>query len=352
MSGIIRFLSFFMIAGLLAACSSNSDGGGPQPVLDPGTPPTLSKIFTVSDLAHETVPERTIGADNYIPQGSTVFGANEFHFAGRDCLRCHKAGEKAGSIPFSMAGTVYKDNIGSEPIAGAEVVILDAAGKVISMTTNAAGNFFTQVEIADADPDPGRIDRAYKTWVLGPDGTILPMLTMTSHSCNMHHTPFNRRGALWAGSWSASPDAANAVTVSFNKHVLPIFAAKCAPCHVPTSGRLNEPRKGTNPVTGATYFFDYTAGFDLLRYEAILDNSSGTVVSRQAPESGRKFFNLTDDPATERDDREDSLMLVKMLSPESGHAGGKLAVDSNDPDYQTILRWIIEGAVDDTVMTP
>ncbi|MFQ5589331.1 MAG: hypothetical protein ACE5F7_10880, partial [Nitrospiria bacterium] len=269
----------------------------------------------------------------------------------KDCLRCHKAGEKAESVPFSMAGTVYKDNLGSEPIAGAEVVILDANGKVISMTTNAAGNFMTQVEIADANPDPAKVDRYYKTWVLGPDGTVLPMLTMTSHSCNMHHNPFNRRGALWAGSWSAAPDAAAATTVSFKKHVLPIFAAKCAPCHVPTDGILKDRLGNVYPAghskEGKPLEYDYTAGFDLLRYEAILDDSTGTVVSKTAPVSGRKFFNLTDDPATAKDEREDSLMLVEMLAPETAHAGGTIAVDKNDPDYKTLLRWIKEGAHND-----
>lgn len=353
MRAILRYFSLFILAGFFAACTSGSDGGGgggaPIPIDDPDLDGTVSKIFTVSDLSLEAVPERTVGADNYVSQGSTVFGSNAFHYPGKDCLRCHKVGQRAESVPFSMAGTVYKDIVGSEPIAGAEVIILDATGTIISMTTNAAGNFMTQVEIADADPDPDKVDRKYKAWVLGPDGTVLPMVTMTSHSCNMHHSPFSRRGALWAGSWAAAPDAAAnpAMPVSFTKHVLPIFAAKCAPCHVPTNGKLKEPLKGIDPVTGEDYVFDYTAGFDLLRYEAILDDTSGTLVSKTAPQSGRNFLNLTDDPETEKDEREDSLILMEMLAPETAHAGGTLAVDRNDPDYQTLLRWIQQGALND-----
>ncbi len=344
----ITRLSMVLITGLLAACSS-STGGDKQQVLTEDENPPLQKLFTSSDYLYEPVPAaRSKGADNYTPTGSTVHGANEFHYTGKDCLRCHAEGQKAQAVPFSMAGTVYKDILGTEPLAGAEVVILDSTGKVISMTTNAAGNFMTQTEIADADPSPTVTNRMYKTWVLGPDGKILPMVTMTSGSCNMHHTPFNRRGAMWAGSWSAAaPDAAQAIAAndtsfqfSYTKHVAPIFAAKCVPCHVPAPDaekNIKEPLKGTTAV------YDYTGGFDLVQYDSFIDDEASPIESKTAP-SGRKYVILEDDAATAHDDREDSLILAKMLAPETGHGGGKLAASRNDPDYQTILRWIQQGA--------
>lgn len=343
----ITHLSILALAGLLAACSS-STGGDEQQVVNPppGGNPPLQKLFTASDYLHEEVPVRaTIGSDNYAPTGSTIKGANEFHYTGKDCLRCHVEGQKAGAKPFTMAGTVYKDILGTEPLAGAEVVILDSTGKVISMTTNAAGNFMTNTEIADADPSLTVTNRMYKTWILGPDGKRLPMVTMTSGSCNMHHTPFNRRGAMWAGKWSASPDAAAATTVEYTKHVAPIFAAKCVPCHVPAPDaekNIKEPLKRTAAMT-ADPVYDYTGGFDLVQYDSFIDDEVNPIESKTAP-SGRKYVMLTDDPATTHNEVEDSLILAKMLSPETGHGGGKLAADRNDPDYQTILRWLQQGA--------
>lgn len=345
-------LSVFALAGLLAACSS-STGGNEQQLVPQDDNPPLQKLFTASDYLYQAVPSpRNVGADNYTPTGGNVYGANEFHYTGKDCLRCHAAGQKAEAVPFSMAGTVYKDILGTEPLAGAEVVILDSTGKVISMTTNAAGNFMTQTEIADADPS-ATTNRMYKTWVLGPDGKILPMVTMTSGSCNMHHTPFNRRGAMWAGSWSAAaPDAAQAIATndatfefSYTKHVAPIFAAKCVPCHVPAPDaekHIKEPLKRTAAMT-ADPVYDYTGGFDLVQYDSFIDDEANPVESRTAP-SGRKYVILENDPATAHDDREDSLILAKMLAPETSHGGGKLAANRNDIDYQIILRWIQQGA--------
>lgn len=343
-------LSIVLVTGLFAACSSSTGGDQQQILPDDDQNPPLQKLFTASDYLYEPVPaDRMKGADNYTAKVSTIHGANEFHYTGKDCLRCHATGQKARAIPFSMAGTVYKDILGTEPLAGAEVVILDSAGKVISMSTNAAGNFMTQTQIADANPDPAKTERTYKTWVLGPDGKVLPMVTMTSGSCNMHHTPFNRRGAMWAGSWSAAAtDAAQAIAAndttfqfSYTKHVAPIFAAKCVPCHVPAPDaekNLKEPLKGTTAV------YDYTGGFDLVQYDSFIDDEAHPIESRTAP-SGRKYVILgDDDPATAHDDREDSLILAKMLAPETSHGGGKLAADRNDVDYQVILRWIKQGA--------
>lgn len=356
MRPITRF-SILALAGLLAACASSSSGDEQQVNNPPpGGNPPLQKLFTASDYLYQEVPARAVvGADNYVSTGSNIKGSNEFHYSGKDCLRCHTEGatggapNKAAAKAFTMAGTVYKDILGTEPLAGAEVVIMDSEGTVLSMTTNAAGNFMTDSPIADADPSPTVTNRMYKTWILGPDGKILPMVTMTSGSCNMHHTPFNRRGAMWAGKWSASPDAATATTVEYTKHVAPIFAAKCVPCHVPAPDaekNIKEPLKRTAAMT-ADPVYDYTGGFDLVQYDSFIDdfedNDPLTIESKTAP-SGRKYVMLTDDPATAHDDREDSLILAKMLAPETGHGGGKLAADRNDPDYRTILRWLQQGA--------
>jgi hypothetical protein len=295
---------------------------------NPDQPLTL---FTPSDLAIAAVPARPngVGADNYLPKGNNTRGSNEFHYIGKDCLRCHVAGGKAPGYPFTMAGTIYKDILGSEPLKGAEVVLLDASGKVISMTTNTAGNFMTQTEIAEDPNDPAKA-RTYKTWILSPDGKILPMVTMTASSCNQHHSPFVWRGAMWAGSWSAAPNAplpSDLVSrVSFNRDVLPILGAKCLPCHAPA----NEERLLVDRKVGT---YDYTAEFDLVEYDSLIDDT------------GLPRHGITGRPLINLENPEDSLLLAKMLGPETSHGGGKIAVNKNDRDYQTLLRWIQEGAM-------
>ena len=333
----MRSLLTLSLAGLLAACSSSS-GGDVQQTVDPDQNPPLQKLFVAKDFVHEPVPVHEKGKDNYGTKGATTYGSNISHYTGKDCLSCHAAGKKAAAFPFTMAGTVYKDIVGSEPLAGAEVIILDSAGKVIAMTTNAAGNFMTETEIAKdpaSNQDPAQQQRTYKTWVLS-EGKVLPMVTMTSGSCNQHHTPLNRRGALWAGSWSAAPDAAANTTlpVSYTKHVSAIFAAKCVPCHVPAP----DAEKLLNRGTANEY--DYTAKFDLVQYDSIIDeeNVVNRVVTqaqvKDAP-SGPPFLNLAHP--------EDSLILAKMAGNETSHGGGRIAA-STDPDYQTILRWIQDKA--------
>ena len=284
------------------------------------------------DYLHEPVPARQKGKDNYPPRGSTTYGSNAFHYVGKDCLSCHTADKKAAAFPFSMAGTVYKDILGSEPLEGAEVIILDSAGTVIAMTTNAAGNFMTTAAIADANPDPNVTTRTYKTWVVGPDGKVLPMVTMTSGSCNMHHTPLNRRGTMWAGSWSAAPNANAPTPVSYTKDVSAIFAAKCTPCHVPA------PDFEKLLDRGKPEQYDYTGGFDLVQYNSIMNDEVSPAQVRNAP-SGRPYLNLAQ-PA-------DSLLLAKMLGDERSHGGGRIAVNTSDKDYQTLLRWIQEKATND-----
>lgn len=60
---------------------------------------------------------------------------------GEDCLQCHASGEHT----FTAAGTVFSDPSApaSAGVSGVTVLITDAMGKQVSLTSNAAGNFFT-----------------------------------------------------------------------------------------------------------------------------------------------------------------------------------------------------------------
>ncbi|MFM2069170.1 MAG: hypothetical protein RLZZ584_4079 [Pseudomonadota bacterium] len=69
---------------------------------------------------------------------------------GEDCVACHRPGGSAAEHPFSIGGTVYASaqapaNAG---IAGVTVVVTDARGQTVSMTTNAAGNFYSTAALS------------------------------------------------------------------------------------------------------------------------------------------------------------------------------------------------------------
>lgn len=61
---------------------------------------------------------------------------------GESCARCH---DGDGAPRFGTAGTVYDGPAGSEGdgLAGATVVVTDAAGRSVALTSNSVGNFFT-----------------------------------------------------------------------------------------------------------------------------------------------------------------------------------------------------------------
>jgi hypothetical protein len=59
----------------------------------------------------------------------------EFMAPGRDCLPCHRQGGMAAVAPYTVAGT-WRAGQG-------DVVVVDSAGKTVTMTPNAAGNFHT-----------------------------------------------------------------------------------------------------------------------------------------------------------------------------------------------------------------
>jgi hypothetical protein len=67
---------------------------------------------------------------------------------GSDCLSCHSPGGRAHRA-YSVAGTVFAqpDSPEFDGVAGANVVVTDANGRIVTMTTNAAGNFYTEEDV-------------------------------------------------------------------------------------------------------------------------------------------------------------------------------------------------------------
>ncbi|GEJ59329.1 hypothetical protein [Anaeromyxobacter diazotrophicus] len=69
---------------------------------------------------------------------------------GEECVGCHTPGKKAGRWPFTAGGTVYR-TAGDDPapgLEGVQVTIEDARGKVVRLSTNRAGNFWTSEPLA------------------------------------------------------------------------------------------------------------------------------------------------------------------------------------------------------------
>jgi len=303
---------------------------------------TFAAAFTVDDMKWAPVPSgHQVGKDNGELSEDAIAGktaGNEFHMVGNDCGICHSPVGKANETVFSMAGTLYKDRAGREPLKGAEIILQDVEGNVISMTTNDAGNFFTYTPIAS---DPQAWDETkteaenrenpqtwrYKAWVKNGDlvtamVTLAPVggssgSTTARMSCGMHHAPMNSRGALLASGFPTL-DAYPATGVSFKKHVMPILKNRCKSCHLPASANpWVEYPKGTKIAYGGEV--------DLSAYIKDMNSEQGIM----------DLVNTANPDASE-------LLTIPMLG--SQHAGGASWRNTNDADYRAIRQWIAEGA--------
>ena len=293
--------------------------------------------FSVEGMQWAPVPEGHVpGKDNGEDSGETA--GNEFHFTGEDCGVCHRPGGKAEEHVFTMAGTLYKDRAGREPLKGGEIILQDSAGNVISMTTNDAGNFFTTAEIA-SDPqawDETKTDEEnkanartwrYKAWVKNGD-LVTSMMTIAAvgnapgstterMSCGMHHAPLNSRGALLASGFPTLPDYPES-GISFQKHVMPVLKNRCKSCHTPEAAKpWTEYPKG--------YKYAYGGGLDLSAF----DKDPGS-------ERGVADIVNTANPAAS------DMLIAPMYG--SQHGGGASWLNTNDKDYKVIYQWIVEGA--------
>ncbi|MGE5808446.1 MAG: hypothetical protein ACM32I_04900 [Nitrospirota bacterium] len=309
------------------------------------------------------------------------------HNSGEDCGMCHTPNGKAGNFVFTVGGTIYEDRAARRPLKGAEVILQDYSGKVISMTTNEAGNFWTFAPIAgnpyaiashgateliysvNADGSVNPADTTdsrtwqYKAWVRNPDGAVRQMVTIppiggstkgssVRMSCNMHHSPFGSTGAAWASRKStlATYPVAN---LSFKKHILPIFRSKCAPCHVPgsTFTRLVTISDVTTASTNTTALpltnsavtsIDFSNGHDYQSYDGstVVTVASGVTTTFVKP-------GINDMTLPYQADPDASPVLAKTKIQADGvciHPGGTFWTP-DDTDYKAIRQWIAEGAL-------
>jgi len=318
--------------------------------------PYDSNNFSADGRKFQPVPTgHTPGKDNGPGLGT--------HNAGEDCGICHKPNGKAASHVFTMSGTLYSDRAARKPLKGGEVILQDINGKVISMTSNDAGNFWTYTAIGSnpytvvgkgvglrlyttdqsgfhpADPKYPQ-SWQYKAWVKNGDH-VLPMVTIapvggatilsdgkpdtsSRMSCNMHHAPMGSRGGLWAGKKSTLASYPSS-GLSFKKHILPIFRSKCAPCHIPGETWTRIVTKSDIEGSALTKI-DYSKSVDLTSHSGSTVTVSGTTWTKKG----------VSDQAV-RD------LILPKTDGTVTHAGGKFW-SAGDPDYEAIKQWIAEGA--------
>ncbi len=324
--------------------------------------------FSAAGRLLQPVPAgHTPGKDN---------GPGTGHNAGEDCGICHTPGGKAGNFVFTIGGTVYEDRTARRPLKGAEIVLQDASGKVISMTSNKTGNFWTFTPIASNPctisshgttidylytlnssgacvPTVANSDSRtweYKAWVKYGDQvrhmvTIAPIGGSTAASarmsCSMHHAGMGSRGGLWGmkkNTLASYPTS----SLSFKKHILPIFRNKCAPCHIPGSTVTRNATRSDldSSVTGTLTVVDFSNGQDFTSYtgSTVYSASTGTIAK----------IGIKDFAVAYQSDPDSSPVLFHTLLQSSGtvtHGGGGFWTPA-DGDYKAVRQWIIEGALD------
>jgi hypothetical protein len=330
----------------------------------------LSAIFFAGTVKAEIYDASNFSADGrkwqpaptgHIPGKDNGAGTGS-HNTGEDCGICHNPAGKAKNYVFTMSGTLYEDRAARKPLQGGEIILQDIDGKVISMTSNNVGNFWTftpigsnpytvvgkssNIPLYSSDANGGFIPAdplapqtwQYKAWVrngnnvrymvtIPPVGgaTILPDGTPDKNSrmsCSMHHAGLGSRGGLWASRKSTLPSYPSS-GLSYKKHILPIVKSKCAPCHIPGETLTRVVTKSDNDGTTK---IDYSKSLDFTSFAGSSVTASGTTwTKRGISDSGINSSMLL---------KTDGAIL---------HAGGKFW-SSGEPDYEALKQWIAEGA--------
>lgn len=310
-------------------------------------------VFTPSGQLFEKPPTgHTPGKDN--GRVTSRLGKG-YHYVGKDCGICHAPGFPAGDYAFTVAGTIFKDKFGRSPLAGAEVILRDGEGKIISMTTNEAGNFWTYEPIAanpdlvalGADPAMPRNLR-YKAWIKYGD-TYRTMVTLAylgayedykpRMACNMHHGLNSSRGSASIDIDAPTLPVFASVTssdfvVSFYDHVMPIIKNRCKGCHKPGMPESKYEYYDADKRKHTYELLSNNGGLDLSGY---FDSETTTVSSGKAATFG--ILDKINDAYPVLSD-----LLVKPLVG-GNHAGGE-HWSTDGLDYKVIRKWIEQGALE------
>lgn len=315
-------------------------------------------------VVYDATNFNTLGRiDQHAPAGHIIGKDNGpgygMHHQGEDCGRCHRLGGRAEAYLWTISGTLYADRSARKILKGGEIILEDRDGNVISLTSNEAGNFWTNAPIASnpfavvahggpphplyvlddqgnlvepADPMDERTWQ-YKAWVRKgraerPMVTIAPVGSASGMgmrmSCSMHHGAMGSRGGLWVSPAPTLPSYPDS-ELSYRKHIYPILRNKCSPCHIPgaTMSRLVTKSDIDVPSTAV----DYSSSLDLMTYE-------GSTVGGVAKQGVLSVV----DPANPQQSR----LLRKTVK--GGVHGGGAFWSKRSPDYLALEQWITEGA--------
>ena len=132
-------------------------------------------------------PERSsqiaaLGAENpQTPPGP-------LHRPGQPCVLCHDGQSDAREL--SVAGTILRDSMTATPLADADVVLVDSAGKRFTAHSNCVGNFFVQ---------PDEYQPVFPVWVAirqGGNSSEMESPIERERSCaGCHSDPLGPRSA-------------------------------------------------------------------------------------------------------------------------------------------------------------
>ena len=109
--------------------------------------------------------------------------------AGQNCMSCHIMGGEAAGKLWTAAGTVYPaaDSDYRDGVAGASIILTDAMGKVVTLTSNEVGNFYTAEPLAF----PYRVRLEYQGRTAD-----MPIPLDSLGACAGCHAQVGRAGAL------------------------------------------------------------------------------------------------------------------------------------------------------------
>ena len=349
---VFLFLAAFSVTALAA-------------VYDQSSFSSLGMLYQSALIGH------TEGKDNAPGHG--------IHHPGEDCGKCHRVGGRAESHLFTMSGTLYKDRSGEAPLKGGEIILADREGNIISMTSNASGNFWTYAPVASdpytvgtthghepfiplyvldeegnliqpADPEDPRTWK-YKTWATKGNSSR-PMVsiasvgggtaTTTRMSCNMHHGGVSQqRGALWVGR-GPTLESYPGSELSYRKHIYPILRSNCSPCHIP--GRSMTSMNTKTDLESPSTAVDYSGGLDLMTYEG--SDVEAPIYDPKIPYRVIGYETVSKVGVRSEVDvynPKESLLLQKVAH--GGLHGGGSFWNERHPDYLAVEQWIREGAL-------
>lgn len=155
--------------------------GAPPPDEKPTKPPPKPEEPTERDAGKDAEPAPTV-----CTSGTTAEpGTSPVMRPGQGCIGCHTG---AGGPAFEIAGTVYPtlhEPNNCNGASGVKVLIIDANGGMVSLTTNAAGNFMR----SSSFPKP------YRALVVKGNEVREMKTPQTEGDCNSCHTERGKNGA-------------------------------------------------------------------------------------------------------------------------------------------------------------